>query len=158
MTSEEQKIGVKAKDIMTTDIILLKEDYSLHKASRALSDYHTSGAPIVNDIGKIVGILSESDIVSYISTFQDDDLEFDKTSALPELAQMYIQASAKPVADIMTTEVVTAKPETSIEDLARLMTENNINRVPIIEKGKLVGIVSRIDILKNIGKVYLEKI
>jgi CBS domain-containing protein len=158
MNSEEQKIGVKAKDIMTTDIILLKEDYSLHKASRALSDYHTSGAPVVNNLGKIIGIISESDIVSYISTFQDDELEFDNTSELPELAQMYIQASTVPVADIMTKEVVTANPDTSIEDLARLMTENNINRVPILEKGKLVGIVSRIDILRNIGKVYLEKI
>lgn len=158
MDSEEVKIGVKAKDIMATDIIVLGEKDSLHKSSRILSDHHTSGAPVVDDIGRIVGIISEHDIVSYISTFEDDELEFDNSSDLPHLAHMYIQASAKPVEDIMTKEVITAGPDTTIEDLARLMTQNNINRVPIVVKGELLGIVSRIDILRNIGKVYLEKV
>jgi len=152
------EIGDTAEDIMSTDIVTVHPKDSLHSVSRKLAENDTSGVPVVDEIGRIVGIISEHDIVSYLSTFQDKELEVLDTKELPHLANIYLQASATPVEEIMTTEIVTAKPETKIEILARLMTENNINRVPIVVKGKLVGVVSRIDILRNIGAVDLEKV
>lgn len=151
-------IGNKAEDIMSTDIVTVNPKDSLHQVSKKLSENNTSGAPVVDEIGRIVGIVSEHDIVSYLSTFDDSELEVVESSDLPHLAHIYLQASAKPVEDIMTTDVIHADPEASIEELAKLMTENNINRVPIVVKGKLLGMVSRIDILSNIGKVDLEKV
>jgi CBS domain-containing protein len=151
-------IGEKASDIMTTEIVTLKPKDSLHQASRKLAGSNTSGGPVVDDIGRVVGIVSEHDIVSYLSKFEDKDMEDIDTKDLPIMAHIYVQARTTPVEEIMTTEIVTAKPDTKIEILARLMTENNINRVPIVEKGKLIGMVSRIDILRNIGMVDLEKV
>ena len=152
------KIGDIAEDIMTTEVVKLNPKDSLHQASRKLAENATSGAPVIDDIGRIVGIISEHDIVSYLATFEDKELDVLETSELPHLAHIYLQASATPVNEIMTTEIVTAKSDTKIEILSRLMTENNINRVPIVEKGKLIGMVSRIDILRNIGMVDLGKI
>ncbi len=158
MTPTKKIIGGKAEDIMSTDIVTVKPKDSLHTVSRTLSEHDTSGAPVVDDIGRIVGIVSEHDIVSYLSTFDESDLEVYNSTGLPHLAHIYLQASAKEVEEIMTTEVITAIPKTSIDHLARLMTRNNVNRIPIVVKGKLVGMVSRIDILRNIGKVDLEKV
>lgn len=152
------KIGETAEDIMTTDIVVVHPKDTLHQVSRKLAENDTSGAPVVDDIERIVGIVSEHDIVSYLSTFEEKELEVVDTTELPHLAHIYIQASAKPVEEVMTTEIITAKPDTKIEILARLMTENNLNRVPIVVKGKLIGMVSRIDILRNIGNVDLENI
>lgn len=152
------KIGETAEDIMTTDVVIVNPKDSLHQASRKLAENATSGAPVIDDIGRIVGIISEHDIVSYLATFEDKDLEVLDTSNLPHLAHIYLQASATPVNEIMTTEIISAKHDTKIEILSRLMTDNNINRVPIVEKGKLIGMVSRIDILRNIGMVDLEKV
>jgi CBS domain-containing protein len=151
-------IGEKAEDIMTTEVVVVHPKDSLHQASRKLAENNTSGAPVIDEIERIVGIISEQDIVSYLATFEDSENEAVDVSNLPHLAHIYIQASATPVEEIMTTEIITAKPDTKIEILARLMNENNINRVPIVDKGKLVGVVSRIDILRNIGMVNLEKV
>ena len=151
-------IGETAEDIMTNDVVIVHPKDTLHQVSRILAENNTSGAPVVDDIERIVGIVSEHDIVSYLSTFEDKELDMIDTSELPHLAHIYIQASAMPVEEVMTTEIVTAIPDTKIEILARLMTENNINRVPIVVKGKLVGMVSTIDILRNIGMVDLDKV
>ena len=151
-------VGEKAEEIMSTDVVTVHPKDSLHTVAKVLSDNNTSGAPVVDDIGRIVGIVSEHDIVNYLSTFDEKELEVVDSEGLPRLAQIYIQASAKPVEEVMITEVVYAKPETNIEELARLMTENNINRVPIVVKGKMVGIVSRMDILHNIGALEMEKV
>jgi CBS domain-containing protein len=151
-------IGDKAEDIMSTDIFTVNPKDSLHTVSRVFADTETSGAPVVDDIGRIVGIVSEHDIVTYLSKFEDTGEEDIDPKELPHLAHIYIQASTTPVEEVMTTEVITAKPDTSIDMIARLMTDNNINRVPIVVKGKLVGMVSRVDILRNIGHVDLEKV
>jgi CBS domain-containing protein len=153
-----ENIGETAEDIMTTDVVVVHPKDTLHQVSRKLAENNTSGAPVVDDIERIVGIVSEHDIVSYLSIIEDKEVEVVDTTKLPHMAHIYLQASAMPVEEVMTTEIVTAKPETKIEILARLMTENNINRVPIVVKGKLVGMVSRIDILRNIGNVDLEKV
>ena len=151
-------IGDKAESIMSTDVVTVHPKDTLHQVSKKLADNNTSGAPVVDDINRIVGIISEHDIVSYLSTFKDKELEIVDSADLPHLAHIYLQASALPVEEIMTTEIITAKPDTKIEILARLMTENNINRIPIVVKGELLGMVSRIDILRNIGDVDLEKV
>jgi CBS domain-containing protein len=150
--------GDKAEDIMSTEIFTVNPKDSLHTVSRVFADTETSGAPVVDDIGRIVGIVSEHDIVSYLSKFEDSGQEAIDPKEVPHLAHIYIQARTTPVEEVMTTEVITAKPETSIDMIARLMTDNNINRVPIVVKGKMVGMVSRVDILRNIGQVELEKV
>ena len=151
-------IHKKAEDIMSTDIVTVHPNDSLHSVSKALAEHDTSGAPVVDEIGRIVGVVSEHDIVSYLSIFEENGENSVDSSNLPHLAHIYLQASAKAVEEVMTTEVITAIPETSIDHLANLMTENNINRIPIVVKGKLVGMVSRIDILRHIGQLALDKV
>jgi CBS domain-containing protein len=152
------EIGQKAEDIMSRKIVKVNEKDSIHKVSRTLAENNTSGAPVVDDIGRVVGVISEHDIVAYLSTFDISSLEVMDSANLPNLAHIYLQSSAKPIEEIMVTEIITAEPDATIEELAAIMTEKNINRVPIVDKGKLIGIVSRIDILRNIGQVALEKV
>ena len=158
MAPNYEEIGDKAEEIMSTDIVTVKPKDSLHSVSRTLSEHNTSGAPVVDDIGRIVGLISEHDIVSYLSTFDETELDVDRPSNLPHLAYIYLQASVKPVEEIMTTGVITAELDTPLEEIANLMTRHNINRIPITVKGKLVGMVSRIDILRNIGRIDLERV
>ncbi|UCE37274.1 MAG: CBS domain-containing protein [Thermoplasmata archaeon] len=151
-------IGEKAEDIMSKDVVTVHPKDSLHFVAKTLAENNTSGAPVVDDIGRIVGIVSEHDIVTFLSAFDNSELDITDSGELPHLAHIYIKASATPVEEAMTTDVIHAVPDTSIDMLARLMTENNINRIPIVVKGKLVGMVSRIDILRNIGQVDMEKV
>ncbi|MCS7187018.1 MAG: CBS domain-containing protein [Armatimonadetes bacterium] len=114
-----------AKDIMTTKVVTVKPSTSISDAARLLVSKKISGVPVVDekDKTKVVGILTEADLL-----------------AAP--------AGAKTVGDVMKKRVVSVCPDTTVEEIANLLVKKKIKRVPVIDAGKLVGIVSRIDVLR----------
>lgn len=114
-----------AKDIMTTKVVTVKPSTSIAEAARLLVRRKISGVPVVDekDKTKIVGILTEADLL-----------------AAP--------AEAKTVSDVMKKRVVSVSPDTPVDEIADLLVKKKIKRVPVVDAGKLVGIVSRIDVLK----------
>ena len=124
---------IKAADIMTTNVITAKKDMVLTDVIALLLRWHVSALPVVDDEDKMVGILSEIDLVN---------LTFDGN------------ARDTTVEEVMVTDIVSFSPNTKLAELVRTFSKRHLRRVPIIDKGKLVGIVSRRDILREMLRRY----
>lgn len=143
---------MKARDIMTTHVVEIQEDMSLEEAARVLVTSNISGAPVVNAEGKLVGMLTEGDLIRtqkpltrpMILTFLDAAIPLNYQQYTDELHAL----TATKVSDLMTEEVFSLGPDSDESDVAQLMIEKQINRVPIVEKGFLLGIISRQDMIR----------
>ena len=123
----------KAADIMTANVITVKKDVILTEATALLLRWHISALPVVDDENKIVGIISEIDLVN---------LTFDGNAA------------DTIVEEVMVTDIVSFNSNTELAELVQTFSKKHLRRVPIIEKGKVVGIVSRRDILREMLRRY----
>jgi len=123
----------KAADIMTTNVITAKTNMVLTDIIALLLRWHISALPIVDDEDIIVGIVSEIDLVN---------LTFDGNAA-DTIAE-----------EVMVTDIVSFSPNTELADLVQSFSKRHLRRVPIIDKGKVVGIVSRRDILREMLRRY----
>jgi len=139
---------------MTREVITLSPEASIEEAAKQLRENKISGAPVV-DGDRIVGILSEADLMRLLEE-ESINLVFPSPLELIELPiKMHHQLketikklAASKVKDVMTREVITIDEEGSIEEAARLMAKHGINRLPVVKDGKLVGIVTRADVIK----------
>lgn len=144
----------KAREIMTSDVITVNVNDDVEKMARLLLEHKISGLPVVDDDGKLLGVVSETDLV-----FQEKPVRgpfyvviFDSPIYL-ESPNRFIhdvkRAVAQKVGDLMSVKPYTVGPEASIEDVATIITEKDVNRVPVVEdNGKLIGIITRQDIIK----------
>ena len=123
----------KAADIMTTNVITAKKDMVLTDVIALLLRWHISAMPVVDDEDIMVGIVSEIDLVN---------LTFDGN------------ARDTLVEEVMVTDIVSFSPDTQLADLVQSFSKRHLRRVPIIDKGKVVGIVSRRDILREMLRRY----
>jgi len=157
----------KVKDFMTKRVIYFKPDDTIFKAAKAFCEKRISGAPIV-DSGKnkkVIGVLSESDIVRFmgINVFGEKKFAGDFTYQsltllffnILRMSKGFINAkkeveriSKVKIKDIMSKKVIAVSPDATIFDAASKMDMNDINRLPVIQDGKLVGILARADLLK----------
>jgi CBS domain-containing protein len=134
-------------DIMTREVVTLSPDAGAATAARKLIDHGISAAPVVDDAGRLVGILSEGDFVAYASKtgMRGRWLRlFDEEAAcLEDLATI----RKLQVQDLMTRDVLAVSDNTPIDVVARLMSRRRVKRLPVVTDGKLAGIVSRVDLL-----------
>jgi CBS domain-containing protein len=145
---------LKVKDVMTREVITLSPEVGIEEAAKQLRENKISGAPVV-DGDRIVGILSEADLMRLLEE-ESINLVFPSPLELIELPiKMHQQLketikklTASKVKDVMTREVITIGEEARIEEAARLMAKHGINRLPVVKDGKLVGIVTRADVIK----------
>jgi CBS domain-containing protein len=144
---------MKARDVMVAPVITVKPDSSVREVAKLFLDRKISAAPVVDDKGKLVGIVSEGDLLHRTEAgtkkHRSGLLRF--LTAGETLAAEYIKAHARKVADVMTKTVVTAAPDTALRDIAMLMERHAIKRVPIVRDGSLVGIVSRANIIQAVA-------
>jgi CBS domain-containing protein len=116
---------MQAKDIMTRDIITVSPTMTIKSLAMTLIKNQISGAPVAGKNGKIVGVVSEADIVA---------------------------KKGKDVKAIMTKKIISVAEDTAVEEIARLMTTQKIKRVPVMRDDQVVGIVSRADIVSAIAR------
>jgi CBS domain-containing protein len=143
-----------AKDIMTKDLVTVSPDMEIVKAAKILLDKGINGVPVVEG-GKLVGILCQSDLIAQqkklpvpsVFTLLDGFIPLGSTKQFEKAFQ---KIAATTVADAMTPNPVTVDPETSIEEIAALMVDRNFHTLPIVEKGKLVGVVGKEDVLRTL--------
>ena len=144
---------LKAKDIMTKDVITVKPDTTIEELARTLMKDQISGAPVVDDKGKLVGIVTENDLISKNSRLHIPTILrlFDAYIPLgtSRLETDIKRMTANTVKDICTKEVVTIDSETSLEYIATLITEKKIHLLPVLKEGKLVGIIGKKDLIKG---------
>ena len=146
-----------AADIMTTKVITARPDDSMAKIARLLSDHAISAVPICDAQGVVLGMLSEGDL---IRPFEKDKLSkrawwlnllAEGTDLAPSFLEC-LRVENHPARELMAGPVITASPDTTVPDLAELLSRHHIKRLPILSDGKLVGIVSRADVVNAIAR------
>jgi CBS domain-containing protein len=147
---------MRAVDVMTTDVITVDPDTTVRALATLLAERGISGAPVVDSGGRLVGVISEGDLLhrAEIGTARRhrvrrrswwlDDFASD-------LAREYIKSHGRTVKDIMTSDVVTVSEGTELADVAALLEAKRIKRVPVMREGKVVGIISRANIVRAVG-------
>ncbi len=115
---------MKAREIMTRDVISILDEATVEDAARFLARNRISGLPVVNADGMLMGLVTEHDLIA---------------------------KQGRQVTDIMSRSVITVSPDTEVEEVQHLLTNQRIRRVPVIEDGKVVGIVSRSDLVRQIA-------
>jgi len=146
---------LSAKDIMTRKLITVSPETEITQAARLLLENRINGVPVVDEAGRLVGILCQSDLISQqkkmpipsLFTFLDGYISLASTKQIEKQAR---KIAAITVAHAMTPDPVVVGPETSIQTVAALMVDKNFHTLPVVEEGKLVGIVGKEDVLKTL--------
>ncbi|NOZ82154.1 MAG: CBS domain-containing protein [Candidatus Micrarchaeota archaeon] len=146
---------MKVRDFMTRDVVSLRPEESLKKAVEKLTSRGISGAP-VTDGKKVVGILTERDVLEAIDVFfpkirTDTGSFFSVLLSLlksKDFSEIRKNAEKIRVKDVMKPCKVFISPDKDLLEAARLMNRHNVNRIPVVENGKLVGIITRADIIR----------
>ncbi|MFA5135672.1 MAG: CBS domain-containing protein [Patescibacteria group bacterium] len=140
------------KEIMTKGVITIPSTATLITAARVLAEHRISGAPVVDSEGTLVGIVSEKDLFkalypSHAEFYENPGVWID----LDKLEEKAVEAADKPIVDIMTRDVVTINPETSLMQVGSIMLVRGIHRVVVVgQEGQIEGIVTRRDIYMKI--------
>ena len=121
---EKGDIVMKVVDVMTTNVITITEQQTKKQAARLLSQHRISGLPVVNEEQMVVGVVTEYDVIA---------------------------KQGQTVGEIMTRGVISVTPDTDLEEVGHLLVHKNIKRLPVLDQGKLVGIVSRADLVKEVA-------
>ena len=145
----------KAKDIMTKELITVSPDTEIVQATKLLLENRINGIPVTDETGKVVGILCQSDLIAQqkklpipsFFTFLDGLITL---TSMKQIEKQVQKIAAITVAQAMTLNPVTVQPETNIETVAALMVDKNFHTIPVVDKGKLVGIVGKEDVLKTL--------
>lgn len=113
-----------AKDIMTREVTTVNPDLTIHELAKTFAQHNISGAPVIDENGKLIGVVSDGDILS---------------------------KKGERVGSLMSKQIISVAEDVPVETIADLMVANRINRVPVVNGEKLVGIVSRADIIRAIA-------
>ena len=135
---------MRAKDVMSSPVTTISAGASVRDAARLLVNTQVSALPVVDQRNAMAGIVSEVDLIRRVVGESNDPTQLHAHLGDPDSQEVL----SLTVADIMTRDVVTATEETSLEDVATLMLEHQIKRIPIVRGTNVVGIVSRIDLVK----------
>lgn len=146
---------LKAKDIMTREIVTVYPDTEVVQAAKLMLDKHISGLPVVDKEGHVKGIICQSDLMAQQrkiplpSFFILLDGAISLTS--PQQIENEIRKmSAVKVSEAMTPDPITVDTETGLEDIATLMVKHNIHTVPVLDQGWLVGVIGKEDVLRTL--------
>lgn len=146
---------MRARDVMISPVITVGENETVQNVAKLLLANHISAVPVVDKGGALVGIVTEADLMRRTDTQTERPTSWwlylisgDRT-----MAGEYTKSHSVRTKDVMTRDVKTASPDTSLHEIVDLFEENNIKRVPIVNSGVLVGIVSRANILQAVASV-----
>ena len=146
---------ITVTDIMTTDLITFTPDMDISRAAKILFDNRINGAPVVDDSGRLVGILCQSDLITQqkklpiptIFTFLDGLI---RLTSMKQIEKQVRKIAALTVSEAMTPKPVTVRPDTGVETVAALMVDKNFHTLPVVEDSRLVGIIGKEDVLRTL--------
>jgi CBS domain-containing protein len=153
---------MKVREIMSTDMLFLLEENTIAEAVKLFGKRNIGGAPVIDKDGNLIGMLTDADIfkglrlkykqynISFPTGVGMPSVDFKSTVQYTELKKAYKDLAQTKVKDLMISKVVVAKADDHIEVIVPLLVDNKINRLPVVEKGKVVGIVSRGDIIRTL--------
>ncbi len=136
-------------DLMTKSPITVHQDANLADAVRIMLEHRVSGLPVVDSAGRLVGIVTEGDLLRRpeLGTEGKQGSWLKALLSSASLAKDYVRTHGRHVSEIMTVDPIYVEPETSLADVAEAMQQNNVKRLPVLQNGTLVGVISRADLL-----------
>ena len=149
---------MRAHQIMTRDVITVTPQTPIAEAANTMLRTHISGLPVTDAYGKLVGIVSESDLLrrSEIGTGRKRPAWLQFFLGPGVVAADFVRERGRKIENVMTQDLVTATEETSLEDLVHLMEKKGIKRLPVMRGEKLVGIVTRSNLLQAVASMAHE--
>lgn len=146
-----------AKDIMTKDVVTVKNDTSIEDLSALLVSNEISGVPVVDDAGALVGIVTENDLINRnkrlhiptVISFLDAAIYLESSKKFAEDVK---RLTATKVGDICAKKVVTITEDTTLIDIATIMSEKKVHLLPVVASGKVVGIVGKRDVVRAVAQ------
>jgi len=146
---------LKARDIMTTDVITLGPEATVEELARLLIEHRFGGVPVVDESMKLIGIVTEHDLISqnkrlHIPTvirLFDAYIMLGSDKVESEIKKM----AASTVGDICTRDVVSITEDTTLEEIATIMSEKKIHLLPVLREGVVVGIVGKVDVVRTMA-------
>jgi CBS domain-containing protein len=149
---------MRAHQIMTKNVLTVLPETPIREAAHKMLQNHLSGLPVIDSSGKLVGIVSESDFLrrSEISTQERRPRWLQYFFSPAHSANDFIHEWGRKVEDVMTRDPIRADENTPLDQLVHLMEKNNIKRVPVLRQDKLVGIVTRANLLQAVASMARE--
>ena len=144
------------KDIMTKNVITVNPEMAIHKLAELFMKKNISGAPVVDESGKLLGVVKEEGVIFqdkkvHLPTFINLSFGF-LTLGTARYNEEIKKITASKVSSIMEKDIATINSNTEIEDAATLMIEKEIYYLPVVDKDKLVGVITKKDIVRDIAK------
>ncbi len=148
---------MKVRDIMTTDVVTAEADTAVSVVAQLMDRGGLSGIPVVGPAGEVLGIVSELDLIArnqrleppHFFQILDGRIPLETPGHYAKRLRHILGTEAR---DVMTEKVVTIGPDEDLEVLAELMTKKGVNPIPVVEHGRILGIVSRADIIRTMAQ------
>jgi CBS domain-containing protein len=150
-------IMLRAQDLMTESVIAVTKETEVRELAQILTENKISGAPVIDGAGKLVGVVTESDLI-----FQNKKVHIPTAVAIldaffflesPEKMEQEMKKMAGvTVGEIYAAEVISVQKDTPLEELATLMAEKNIHTLPVLDQEELVGVIGKSDIIRTIAE------
>ena len=146
---------MKAADVMVSAVISVRPNARVEEVAHTLLANRISAVPVIDEEGELLGIVSEGDLMrrAEAGTERRRSWWLKQFTGKQVLAAEYVKSHSHKVTDVMTRSVITATPEASLGEIATLLEKNRIKRVPIVQNGKVVGIVSRANLLQALASM-----
>jgi CBS-domain-containing membrane protein len=145
-----------ARDIMTREVVTIQPEASVEDLAKLLAEHRIGGAPVLDKSGGLVGVVTQSDLVQ-----RSRDLELPPALNILDL-HLFLETPSQfkrrlekllgnRVKDVMTGDPITIAPDTPVNEIARLMAAKGVHTLPVLEGGKLVGIVGKLDLIRGLA-------
>ncbi|MBZ5496769.1 MAG: CBS domain-containing protein [Acidobacteriia bacterium] len=151
------------RDIMTRAVIKVGPETSVSEIARLMAEHHASGLPVVDEEDRVLGVVTDLDLVVRNTRFKlpafftllNATIYFESAGHIRERLHHMLGTTAR---EIMSEPPITITADATIEELAEIMLGRHVNPIPVIEEGRLIGIVSRYDIIRSMAKGAMEDI
>lgn len=147
---------MKVSDVMTNRVISIAPEKTVFEAARLMLKQRISGLPVIDDKGKLVGIVSESDLLrrSEIGTERKHSPWLNAFLGPSESASDYVRAHGTKVKEVMTARPLTVGPDVQLDEVVHLMETHRIKRLPAVRRGKVIGMVTRANLVQALVSIH----
>jgi CBS-domain-containing membrane protein len=145
----------KVADVMSRDVITVKPETSLRELAEILSQKNINGVPVIDDAGEVIGVVCESDLVERNKPLHIPTVFFILDSIIPlenpwRIQKEFKRLTSTKVEDIYSSPAISVNPDTDITEVARIMSKKKIHTFPVVDRGKLVGVVGKGDVIRSL--------
>lgn len=146
-----------ASDFMTKNVTTCTENQTVEEAATLMTDNGFSVVPVVDGDGNLVGIITESDFITKVQAVPHAMVNlrslFGKSFNSTDVEQIYKESKTKKLSEVMTKNPKTVAPDATLDEVVKFMGEKNLKRIPVVDGGQVVGVITRSNVIKAFNQV-----